>query len=140
MKKNILYISIHIPLLSLILITSVLFTACYQYPEIDDSAYENYRRVIGPDGGTIKFLRNYENDSIIDQNNVHTYFLNEQLMTNVSNDLKPVKIQLFDVLGKEVLNVNFKKKVSTINIEHGIYIIKYNFDDAKTVSKKVIKR
>ena len=80
------------------------------------------------------------NNSEIDENNVHTYFLNDQLMTNVSNELKPSKIQLFDVLGKEVLNVNFKKKVSTINIEPGIYIIKYNFDDAKTVSKKVIKR
>ncbi len=48
--------------------------------------------------------------------------------------------QLFDVLGKEVMNIKFKKKVSTQNIESGIYIVKYNFEDSNTVSKKVIKR
>jgi len=79
-------------------------------------------------------------DSVIDQNEVHTYFLNNQLMTNVNNDIQPKSFQLFDVLGKEVMNIKFKKKVSIQNIESGIYIVKYNFEDSNTVSKKVIKR
>ncbi len=79
-------------------------------------------------------------DSVIDQNEVHTYFLNDQLLTNVNNNAQPSTIELFDILGKEVINVKFKKKISTQNIETGIYIVKYNFEDSKTVSKKVIKR
>ena len=43
-----------------------LFFGCYRYPEFDDISYNEYRRVIGPEGGTINFYRNYEDDSIKD--------------------------------------------------------------------------
>jgi len=50
---------------SIMIFASVFFYfGCYQYPDIDETAYENYRRVIGPNGGTIEFYRNYENDSL----------------------------------------------------------------------------
>ncbi len=31
-------------------------------------------------------------DAVIDQNEVHTYFLNNQLMTNVNNEIQPKSI------------------------------------------------
>ncbi len=43
-----------------------LFSGCYRYPEFDDISYNEYRRVIGSEGGTINFYRNYDNDSIKD--------------------------------------------------------------------------
>ncbi len=70
---------------------------------------------------------------------IRSFFLNNDLMTNVSA-LEPQTIQVFDVLGKEVINSNFKKRISVLNIESGLYIVKYTFEDSKTVSKKVIKR
>ncbi len=70
---------------------------------------------------------------------IRSFFLNNDLMTNVSV-LEPQTIQVFDVLGKEVINSNFKKRISVQNIESGLYIVKYIFEDSKTVSKKVIKR
>ncbi len=51
-------------LISLLLILVLSFSACYEYPDLTDIQYEDYRRVIGPDGGTINFYANYENDSI----------------------------------------------------------------------------
>ena len=70
---------------------------------------------------------------------IRSFFLNNDLMTNVSES-EPQTIQVFDVLGKEVINSNFKKRISVLNIESGLYIVKYTFEDSKTVSKKVIKR
>ncbi len=70
---------------------------------------------------------------------IRSFFVNNDLMTNVSA-LEPQSIQVFDVLGKEVINSNFKKRISVQNIESGLYIVKYTFNDSKTVSKKVIKR
>ncbi len=49
-----------------LLILFISFSSCYEYPELTDIQYEDYRRVIGPDGGTINFYANYENDSIED--------------------------------------------------------------------------
>lgn len=51
---------------SILLILIIGFTSCYEYPELSDIHYDEYRRVIGPDGGTINFYENYEDDSIKD--------------------------------------------------------------------------
>lgn len=39
-------------------------SGCYKYPEFDDISYNDYKRVIGSEGGVINFYRNYQNDSI----------------------------------------------------------------------------
>jgi len=52
--------------LILLIILILTISACYQYPELDDIQYEDYRRIIGPEGGIINFYKNYENDSIKD--------------------------------------------------------------------------
>lgn len=52
--------------ISLLFILIFSFSACYEYPELTDIQYEDYIRVIGPEGGTINFYANYENDSIED--------------------------------------------------------------------------
>ncbi len=53
--RNIIYL-ILFPIL-------ILFSDCYKYPDMDDVSYEDYRRLVGPDGGKINFYKNYENDS-----------------------------------------------------------------------------
>jgi len=70
---------------------------------------------------------------------IRSFFVNNDLMTNVSA-LAPQTVQLFDVLGKKVVNAKFSKRLPIQNIESGLYIVKYTFNDSKTVSKKVIKR
>ncbi|MCF6365321.1 MAG: hypothetical protein L3J35_03880 [Bacteroidales bacterium] len=47
-----------------LLISFLFLSSCYEYPELTDIQYEDYRRVIGPEGGIINFYQNYENDSI----------------------------------------------------------------------------
>ncbi len=56
----------HIPITFSILLIGLLILnlGCYQYPELDDLSYSEYRRIIGPEGGIINFYQNYENDSI----------------------------------------------------------------------------
>jgi hypothetical protein len=72
-------------------------------------------------------------------NEVHAYFVNNQLVTN-SGNMEPKTIQLFDVLGKELINSKFERKLSTNGINKGLYVVKYSYEDSKTLSKKVIKR
>jgi len=47
-----------------LLILFISFSSCYEYPVLNDIQYDDYRRVIGPDGGTINFYENYGNDSL----------------------------------------------------------------------------
>ncbi len=79
------------------------------------------------------------NDFEANNESIRSFFLNNDLMTNVSVRV-PRTIQLFDMLGKEVVNTKFIERLSTHNIESGLYIIMYTFEDSVTVSKKVIKR
>ncbi|MBN2663998.1 MAG: PepSY-like domain-containing protein [Bacteroidales bacterium] len=45
-----------------ILILTIIFSGCYKYVEIDYD-YALYNRLVGPDGGIIKFYANYSNDT-----------------------------------------------------------------------------
>ena len=54
----------HINYLINFLITLLfILSGCYEYPDMEDAGYEDYRRVVGPDGGEINFYMNYEDDS-----------------------------------------------------------------------------
>jgi hypothetical protein len=93
-----------------------------------------------------RFLLHYDynaalgtDDFDINENEVHTYFLDDQLYSN-SGSMDPRTIQLFDVIGKEVINTKYEKKLSTKGIRNGLYVVKYSYENSKTVSKKVIKR
>jgi len=52
--------------LFILTLSAIIITGCYYYPEFDDISYNEYRRVIGHEGGVINFYRNYENDSLKD--------------------------------------------------------------------------
>lgn len=73
------------------------------------------------------------------KNEVRAYFLDDSIITNSGGE-EPKTIQLFDILGKELINANFEKKLSTVDIKTGLYIVKYSYEDSKNLSKKVIKR
>lgn len=72
-------------------------------------------------------------------NEIHAYFIEDQLHTNFGK-LEPKTIQLFDVVGQEVLNTKFDTKLLTRGIRNGLYVVKYSYENSKTLSKKVIKR
>ncbi len=79
------------------------------------------------------------NDLESNINEIHTYFVGDHLVTN-SGNLDPKSIQLFDVVGKEVINVRYNKKLSTKGIGNGLYVVKYSYENSKSLTKKVIKR
>ena len=73
--------------------------------------------------------------------NINSYFKNDNLFTNVDNTIRePKRVQLFDILGNEVLNVTFNKSIQVGNFSSGIYIIKYEMEDYSTLSKKLFKK
>lgn len=65
MKKNIINIY-NLKNIVILTLSVLIIGGCYQYPEFDDLSYNEYKRVIGPEGGVINFYRNYENDSLKD--------------------------------------------------------------------------
>ncbi len=75
-----------------------------------------------------------------DLNNINSFFLNDELKTNVNIQNSPLTIQLFNMSGKEILNTTFHETLQTKNLSTGIYVVKYGFEDSKIVSKKVIKK
>ena len=83
-----------------------------------------------------------EVDTYLDiSNNINSYFNNDKLFTKVDTSIdEPKRVQLFDVLGNEVLNVAYSKSIQVGNLSSGIYIIKYEMEDYKTISKKLLKR
>lgn len=82
-------------------------------------------------------------DEFVDESSsgINSFFLNDELITNVEKDLSsPISIQLFDITGKEILNINYENRIQLRNLSSGIYIVNYMFGNSKTVSKKVIKQ
>lgn len=60
---------------------------------------------------------------------------------NITTDKEIQKISLFDVLGKQIMDVTFN--ASTINmsdIKSGVYVLKAHFKDGDTIIKKIIKK
>ena len=49
------------------------------------------------------------------------------------------KIVIYNVLGKKVFEGTNEKKIDTKNLERGIYVVKLDFDNGKTVSTKIMK-
>lgn len=75
-------------------------------------------------------------------NTIRAYFLNNKLVTNINNDslVEPIKIELFDITGKKILNIDYNKTIFTgKSLSSGIYIVNYVFEDLSKVSKKLFK-
>jgi hypothetical protein len=53
----------HIKTIFIFIVLLTALMSCYHYPEEEDFGYDEYNRVIGPEGGEIYFYRNYEDDS-----------------------------------------------------------------------------
>ncbi|MDF1547238.1 MAG: PepSY-like domain-containing protein [Bacteroidales bacterium] len=62
------------------------FQSCYKEPVFTDFQYETYNRIVGPEGGTINFYGNYENDTkntILVSMNVPAGALDSMLVFNM---------------------------------------------------------
>ncbi len=62
-----------------------------------------------------------------------------EIVSKVSK-VNPLTISVYDVIGKEILNSDFKERIPIHNIDSRIFIVKYVFENSKTVTKKVVKR
>lgn len=103
--------------------------------------------VASPTEDNTRFILHYNysetlstDDFDIDTNSISSFFKNDDLFTNVDNDILPVKVQLYDMLGREILNSNYNERIKTRNLSTGIYIVKYSIQDSGIVTKKVIKK
>jgi hypothetical protein len=79
-------------------------------------------------------------DAIQNSNNISAYFLDDLLISKTENNIVPDKVQLYDISGKDILNVNFKENIFLPKLSSGIYLVKYSFENSSTITKKVIKR
>ncbi|NNC50242.1 MAG: T9SS type A sorting domain-containing protein [Flaviramulus sp.] len=71
---------------------------------------------------------------------VNPFFVNDQLVTKIKNAKLPSTIQLFDITGREIIKTIFNESLQTNSLTTGIYVVKYGFENASSVSKKVIKK
>lgn len=103
--------------------------------------------VTGPTEDNSRFIIHYNYNEALgteDFNpltkNISVTFINNELLTTVYKEKLPVSVQLFDITGREILKTIFSQSISTRNLSSGIYVVKYNFEDSRYVSKKVIKK
>ena len=73
-------------------------------------------------------------------NSIKSFFFNDELITNRSEGLSLLSLQLYDIAGKEILTVNYEDRIYINNLSSGIYIVKYLSENKKIVSRKIIKR
>lgn len=74
-----------------------------------------------------------------DLNNLKSFFSNNELVTKINNDIQPISVQLFDIFGKEIMNVAYNERIITNNLSTGIYIVKYRIEGSSPISKKILK-
>ncbi|MBT8384478.1 MAG: T9SS type A sorting domain-containing protein [Bacteroidia bacterium] len=73
-------------------------------------------------------------------NSIKHYFSNDELNSVIDFMVLPTSLELFDIGGKVILKTSYKDKIQTKGLSPGIYVVKYGFDQSKTISKKVIKK
>ncbi len=87
------------------------------------------------------YIETLSTDEVVNEsNNIKSFFLNDELRTKLNSVELPTTIQLFDLTGKEILNTSYKASLQTRNLATGIYVVKYGFDNSKSITKKVIKK
>ena len=73
------------------------------------------------------------------KDSIKCFITSREIVSKVSK-VNPLTISVYDVLGKEILNSDFKERIPIHNIDSRIFIVKYVFENSKTVTKKVVKR
>jgi len=93
-----------------------------------------------------RFILHYEydtslsiDDAVIDENDIRTYFINDELNLVVKGNRLPDSMSIYDLNGKMVLMSIFKPRIMTNNLSSGIYLIELNYNEYGKVYKSVIK-
>ena len=103
--------------------------------------------VAGPIEDNNRFILHYnyngtlgvdENPEELDQ--ITSYVINNDLITKIQNGVRPIEIELYDLTGKLILDTDFNEVININDISSGIYLVKYIFENSKSISKKVLRR
>ncbi|SHI35736.1 T9SS type A sorting domain-containing protein [Algibacter luteus] len=75
-----------------------------------------------------------------DINSIRSFFVNNQLITTTTDNENPITIQLWDVLGQQILDTPYNNSIRTQNINPGVYILKYTYNNTNAIMKKIVKK
>ena len=75
-----------------------------------------------------------------DTNEIKTFFDNNTLVSLVSQSIIPISIEVFDTVGKNIKNSEYKEKLNINGLSSGVYLVKYNFSETNSLTKKVLKK
>jgi len=79
-------------------------------------------------------------DTLVDSENVKTFFKNNTLVSLIEGSMLPERVELFDITGKKIVNSIYKERLNINNLSSGLYLVKYSFTDANSLTRKVLKR
>lgn len=104
------------------------------------SGTNDYFGVHDPMGNSINFeTLSIEEQEIITQNDIKIYPNPTSDIINIETSQQIDRIELFDLMGKQILKTNFMDKINVSHCKSGVYLLKIFAHNKKIIKKIVIK-